>query len=120
MAKIIWAVPAIQDLDAIAGNIALDKPSAARQLVRQVLTSVGRLRKFSRLGSIPRELHGLPYRQLAIPPCRVFYRAEKTTVYVVHVLRGEQQVRLEMFARQQTSPQHPRKRRRQGPPRFSC
>jgi toxin ParE1/3/4 len=33
MAEIIWAEPAIQDLDAIADYIALDNPMAARQMV---------------------------------------------------------------------------------------
>jgi toxin ParE1/3/4 len=97
MAKIIWADPAIQDLDAIADYIALDKPTAARQLVRQVFAAVGRLQEFPRTGSFPPELRGLPYRQLVVPPCRIFYRIEKKVVYIVHILRGEQLVRRELF-----------------------
>jgi toxin ParE1/3/4 len=97
MAKIIWANPAIEDLDAIADYIALDKPEAARQLVKQVLAAVGRLQKFPQMGSPPAELRGLPYRQLIVPPCRIFYRIEKKVVYIVHVLRGEQLVRRELF-----------------------
>jgi len=97
MARIIWADPAIQELDAIADYIAVDKPVAARQLVRQVVAAVGRLRSFPHMGSIPAELRGLPYRQLVVPPSRIFYRIEKTTVYIVHILRGEQLVRREVF-----------------------
>jgi plasmid stabilization system protein ParE len=97
MAKIIWADPAVQELDAIADYIALDKPEAAHQLVRQVLTAVERLRRFPQIGSLPVELRGLPYRQLVVPPCRVFYRTEKKVVYIVHVVRGEQLVRRELF-----------------------
>jgi toxin ParE1/3/4 len=100
MARIIWADPAIQDLDAIADYIALDKPEAAKQLVQQVLTAVGRLRRFPRMGSLPTELRGLPYRQLIVPPCRIFYRVEKKVVYIVHILRGEQLVRRELFPSQ--------------------
>ena len=37
MAKVVWTEPALSDLDAIADYIALDKPSAARELVRRVL-----------------------------------------------------------------------------------
>jgi len=77
MAKIIWADPAIQELDAIADYIALDKPEAAQRLVQRVSVAVGRLRKFPQMGSIPAELRGLPYRQLVVPPCRIFYRTEK-------------------------------------------
>lgn len=97
MAKIIWADPAIQDLDSIADYIALDKPDAARRLVRRVLDAVRKLRRFPRMGSIPAELRGLPYRQLVVPPCRIFYRIEEKVIYIVHVLRGEQLVRREMF-----------------------
>jgi toxin ParE1/3/4 len=97
MARIIWADPAIQDLDAIADYIALDKAEAAHQLVQQVLAAVGRLRRFPRMGSPPAELDGLPCRQLIVPPCRIFYRIEKSVVYIVHILRGELLVRTELF-----------------------
>ena len=100
MAKVIWADSAIQDLDAIADYIALDKPAAARQLVQQVLKAVEVLQKFPQMGSLPTELRGLPYRQLVASPCRIFYRVEKKVVYVVHVLRGEQLVRRELFPAQ--------------------
>jgi plasmid stabilization system protein ParE len=46
MAKVAWADPAIQDLDAIADYIALDKPEAARRLVRRVLNAVRMLQSF--------------------------------------------------------------------------
>jgi plasmid stabilization system protein ParE len=36
MAKVIWTEPALSDPDAIADYIALDKPSAARELVQRV------------------------------------------------------------------------------------
>ena len=49
------------------------------------------------MGSRPNELVGLPYRQLVVSPCRIFYRVEKKRIYIVHVLRGEQIVRKELF-----------------------
>jgi len=97
MAKVTWADPAVQELDAIADYIALDKPEAVHQLVRQVLAAVERLRRFPQMGSLPVELRGLPYRQLVVPPCRVFYRIEKKVVYILHVVRGERIVRRELF-----------------------
>ncbi len=102
MAKIVWADPAIQDLDAIADYIALDKPAAAHKLVRNVFAAVEMLQKFPKMGSLPTELRGLPYRQLIVSPCRIFYRIEKKVVFIVHILRGEQLVRRELF------PSHPR------------
>jgi toxin ParE1/3/4 len=97
MARIIWADPAIHDLDAIADYIALENTSAARGLVQRVLAAVERLQKFPSMGSRPNELAGLPYRQLIVSPCRIFYRAEMKVIYIVHVLRGEQLVRRELF-----------------------
>jgi len=97
MARITWADPAIHDLDAIADYIALENAAAARGLAQNVLAAVERLQKFPHMGSRPIELTGLPYRQLIVPPCRIFYRVEKKVVYIVHVLRGEQLVRRELF-----------------------
>jgi len=84
-------------LDAIADYIALENATAARELVQRVLAAVERLTKFPRMGSQPNELMGLPYRQLIISPCRIFYRVEKKVIYIVHVLRGEQFVHKELF-----------------------
>lgn len=97
MAKIIWSDSAIQELEAIAEYIALDKPEAARRMVQKVVTAVGRLGKSPHRGPRVPELLDLPYRQLVVPPCRIFYRPEKTIVYIVHILRGEQLVRRELF-----------------------
>ena len=97
MARIVWADPAIHDLDAIADYIAVENPAAARKLVHQVLAAVARLQKFPLLGSSPVELVGLPYRQLIVSPCRIFYRVETKVIYIVHVLRGELLVRREQF-----------------------
>lgn len=93
MVELIWSEPALQDLDAIADYIALDKPDAASALVARVFEKVASLRRFPRLGSCPPELPGMPYRQLVILPCRIFYRTEPKRVLIVHVMRGEQLIR---------------------------
>ncbi|MGH7775363.1 MAG: type II toxin-antitoxin system RelE/ParE family toxin [Candidatus Binatia bacterium] len=49
------------------------------------------------MGSVPAEIPDLPYRELHIPPCRVFYRIEKNKVYVVHVMRGEQLLKRDLL-----------------------
>jgi len=94
MVEVIWANPALDDLNTIAEYIALDNPEAARRLVQKVFARVEQLRRFPKLGSVPPELAGLPYRQLVISPCRVFYRAEKKRVMILHVMRGEQLFRI--------------------------
>ncbi len=52
----------------------------------------------------------LPYRQLIVSPCRIFYRIEEKAVYIVHILRGEQLVRKELFPSQPRVSESPSKR----------
>jgi len=93
MARLVWAEPALSDLDASAEYIALDNPRAARDLVQRVFARVERVRSFPKMGSIPPQIPDLPYRQLQIPLCRVFYRIETSVVYILHVMRAEQLLR---------------------------
>ena len=94
MAEIVWTEPALSDLDAIADYIALDKPNAASALVARVFFHIEKLSDNPELGSIPRELRPLKtYRQIVEPPCRIFYRVRDDQVFIVHVLRGERQLR---------------------------
>ena len=51
MAQVIWAEPALSDLDAIADYIALDNPEAARRLVHRIFEHVGHLESHPKLGS---------------------------------------------------------------------
>jgi len=92
---IIWAEPALNDLDAIADYIALDNPEAARRLVQKIFEHVDHLESHPRLGSKPQELKGWRYRQIVEPPCRIFYREDSGRVLILHVMRfrGPAQVR---------------------------
>jgi toxin ParE1/3/4 len=90
MVQIIWTEPALSDLDTIVDYIALDNPVAAKALVARVFRHVGQLSTHPASGSRPRELRGQRYRQILEQPCRIFYRAEKNRIYVVHVMRTEQ------------------------------
>ena len=93
MAEIIWTEPALSDLDAIADYIALDKPEAARRLVQRVFEHIEQLTTHPKSGSVPRELRGTRYRHIVEPPCRVFYRYDGERVFILHVIRGERQLR---------------------------
>ena len=53
MAALIWTEPALQDLDAIADYIPLDKPEAAKELVRRVFQHLEQLREQPESGSGP-------------------------------------------------------------------
>ena len=89
MARIIWTEPALQDLEQIADYISLDKQTAANRFVQRVFQRAEQLASHPKSGSIPNELNGTPYRQLVIPPVRVFYREQDDMVFIIYIMRGE-------------------------------
>ncbi len=93
MAEIVWTDPAIDQLEEIADYIALDKPGAASGLVKTLFSTVERLQQFPDSGHVPPELPNSIYRELYVRPCRIFYRQDNDTVFVVHVMREERQLR---------------------------
>lgn len=95
MAGLIWTEPALRDLEAIAEVIALDKPDAARAFVARVFSTVERLKSFPKSGRKPPEIPRLPYREVVVRPCRVFYRVQGRVVFIVHVMRSEQRLALD-------------------------
>ena len=99
MAEVIWAEPALQDLDDIAAYIALDNPSAASDLVDAILNKTERLADFPDSGRLPPELPNSVYREVVVPPCRIFYRKDQEQVLILHVVREERELRAFMLAR---------------------
>jgi len=102
MACLIWTEPALHDLDAIAEYIALDNTEAARRYVQKIFATLKRLEHFPKSGSIPPEIPHLPYRQVVIPPCRIFYRCNSEYVFVIFVMRSEQLLHEHVFLERET------------------
>lgn len=97
MAEVIWTEPALQELDAIAEYIALDNPAAASDLVKAVFDKTERLEAFPKSGRIPPELPDSVYREVVVPPCRIFYREDEQRVLILFVMREERQLRAFML-----------------------
>lgn len=97
MVEIIWTEPALADLDAIADYIAIENPVAAGGFVQRVFRHAGQLQAHPRSGSKVPELGGSRYRQTVEPPCRVFYRADRHAVYILHLMRSERLFRAELL-----------------------
>jgi len=97
MVEVIWTEPALQELDAIAEYIALDNPAAASRLVQDVFEKMERLERFPESGRLPSELPNSIYREVVIPPCRVFYREDQQRIFILFVLREERQLRAYML-----------------------
>jgi toxin ParE1/3/4 len=97
MAEVIWTEPALQELDSIAEYIALDNVVAASALVEELFDKSERLERFPQSGRIPPELPNSIYREVVVPPCRIFYREEGDHVFILYVMRDEQQFRVYML-----------------------
>ena len=93
MARLIWTEPALLDLDETAEYISLDDPLAASRYVQRVFDRIERLEGHPKSGKRPRELSRSPYREVVVPPCRVFYRIEGNVVYMLYVMRSERLLR---------------------------
>ena len=93
MAKIIWTEPALIDLNEIAEYIALDKPTAAKNLVQRIIAKTERLEEFPNSGRKPSELKKSRYKEIIVNPCRIFYRIDKNSIYILYVMRSERKLR---------------------------
>jgi toxin ParE1/3/4 len=90
MARLIWTEPALQELDEIADYISLDNPTAAKKLVRDVFDRIDHLIQFPESGKLAVEFEVSVYREIVLPPCRIFYRIEDDIIFIIHVIREEQ------------------------------
>jgi plasmid stabilization system protein ParE len=76
-----------------AEYIALDNLVAAGELVAKIFKSVDRLERFPNSGRVPPELPDSVYREVVSSPCRIFHRKDRGTVFILHVMRDEIQLK---------------------------
>lgn len=93
MAEIIWASPALDDLNDIAEYIALSNIPAAKKLVQKVFEKISRLESHPESGKRLQELAKLNYREVNVNPCRIFYKVDSNKIYILHVMRQERDLR---------------------------
>ena len=93
MAEIIWAEPALNDVDKIAEYIAVSNLVAAKKLVKEVFAKVDMLEEYPKSGKSVSELPSLNYRELYVKPCRIFYKFEGNKAFILHVMPQEQDLR---------------------------
>lgn len=97
MARIIWTEPALQELDEIADYISLDNPTAAKKLVREAFKRVDYLAGHPKSGKLIDEFEVSVYREIILPPCRIFYRTDDDIVYIIHVIREKQLLHIDIL-----------------------
>ena len=95
MAQVIWTDPALQNLDEIADNIALENLEAAKKLVSLVFQRTDLLGSVPLMGNVPDELKGTLYRRLVIWVLYLYYRIDEGRVIIIHLRRAEREFSLE-------------------------
>jgi plasmid stabilization system protein ParE len=93
--KVIWSNIAENDLKNIIEYIAVDSPSNALKIFKNLKQKAAGLYTFPDRGRIVPELRGhgiLQYRELIIPPWRILYRISEKYVYVLSVLDSRQNI----------------------------
>ncbi len=108
---LVWTAPALDDLDDFAAWIAVENPTAAGELVQRALEAVERLRRFPASGRwVPELAASRIYREVIVSPLRIIYRRETPpatgAVLIVHVMRGEQQLRPRSLRRGRPTSSH--------------
>lgn len=98
MAEVIWTIPALEELDEIADYISLDNPEAAKKLVQEVFKAVVHLQNHPKSGKITELIETSIYREVYLRPCRVFYRIDGDSVFIIHVIREEQLLHFSVLA----------------------
>lgn len=95
--KLLVTAHAKRDAGRILGYIARENPEAAAVLARTIERGVLRLLKFPLSAPVVPNQANPDIRQLIIPPCRILYRATDKTLYVVGVMRCEQNIEDDQF-----------------------
>lgn len=90
MAKVIWTIPALNQLEEILACIALDRPQVATQVAHSIFETTDLFENFVRLGRPVPEIQGALYRQMWIRPCVIYCRVDDDAATILHVRRGEQ------------------------------
>lgn len=93
MAEIIWTDEALTTLEGIAEYIAVNSEAAASKLVTRIFEITDGLEQFPESGRLVGEVREMGYREVIVNPCRIIFKLEEDTVYILHVVRQERELR---------------------------
>ena len=95
--KIQFTSRARRELREVLGFIAQDNPQAASDLASRILEGLDHKTRFPNSGRLIPEVPEHPARELVLPPCRIFYLSNKTTLTVLSIIRTERLLRTEQL-----------------------
>lgn len=80
--KVIWTDEAIEDLRRLVAYIGRDNPSAAVRFGEELIRKSMLLADHPRMGRMLRELRRDAFRELVVPPYRLIYEIEDSSLTV--------------------------------------
>ena len=86
--QVVWSPKALEDVEGIAAYIARDSASYAAAVVRNIIKSARKLRRFPLAGRIVPELDDERIREVSAYSYRIVYRFEGQVVTVAAVIHG--------------------------------
>ena len=89
--RVVWSPLALERVQAIAQEIAGERPVTAERWVRAIFKRVHQLRQYPRSGRIAPDLARPEIRQLPYPPYRIIHRVERTRVLILTVRHGREE-----------------------------
>ena len=89
--RVVWSPLALERVQAIAQEIAGERPATAERWVRAIFKRVHQLRQFPQSGRVAPDLARPEIRQLPYPPYRIIYRVERTRVLILTVRHGREE-----------------------------
>ena len=89
--KVVWSPLALKRAQDISANIAMDKPSAAKEWIHGLFKAVARLDRYPESGRIVPEVQRTDVRELVYNAYRVIYRMGNE-ISVLTVIHGRQQL----------------------------
>ena len=89
--RVVWSPLALERVQAIAQEIAGERPITAVRWVRAIFARVHQLRQYPQSGRVAPDLARPEIRQLPYPPYRFVYRIERTRVLILTVRHGREE-----------------------------
>ncbi|HRI02931.1 MAG TPA: type II toxin-antitoxin system RelE/ParE family toxin [Pyrinomonadaceae bacterium] len=86
---VIWSPRAIDDVETIAGYIALDSESYAASVVRTILEKARRLSDFPSIGRVVPEFGDDAIREIFAYSYRIIYRVHAQEITIAAVIHGK-------------------------------
>ena len=91
--KIIWTLPAIEELEGIRDYIAQDSAYYADNFVERAVEAVESLARFPRIGRVVPEARRSDIREILFHAYRIIYQVAPDGLYIISVIHGSRDLK---------------------------